>query len=506
MAGAENELKGPDLAAGIPLGDIPDGGSLLGHAGGEPVLLARQGDELFAVGATCTHYSGPLAEGLIVGDEVRCPWHHACFSLRTGEALRAPALNPIPCYDLVRDGAQVKVGARKAPAAPPVAASGPDKVVIVGGGAAGEACAEMLRRHGHRGSITILSDDKAPPVDRPNLSKDYLAGTAPEEWIPLRPPEFFAEHEIDVVLGVAVERIDAKSRRVHGGGRDWPYDALLLATGAEPIRLAVPGADGPGVHLLRTLEDSRALIAAAREAKRAVVIGGSFIALEVSAALRARGVAVDVVAPEALPLERVLGRALGHFVKSLHEDKGVRFHLGRRPTAIDGGSVTLDDGTVLGADLVVMGVGVKPRIDLARTAGCQVDVHGGGVHVDDHMRTSVHGIFAAGDIAGWVDGRGERRRVEHWAVAQRQGQVAARAMLGQEARFDSAPFFWSVHYDVTIAYVGWADPVRSDIVVEGDFAARDAKVTYSRDGRVRAVATVFRDLDSLKAELELERG
>src|SRR5262249_29492564 len=308
MGGGETQLKGPDLADGIQVADVPDGGSLLGHAGGEAVLLARRGDEVFAVGATCTHYSGPLADGMIVGDTVRCPWHHACFSLRTGEALRAPALNPIACYAVERDGERVKVGAKREPPKPPKLDGGPKEVVIVGGGAAGHACAEMLRRQGYVGKLTLLGADESPPYDRPNLSKDYLAGNAPEEWIPLRPTEFYAENGIELELGVPVVRIDAAARQVHlGDGRRRGYAPLLLATGAPPTRLPIPGADLPHVHTLRTLADSRALIARAPHTVRAVVVGASFIGLEVAASLRARNIDVHVVAPEARPLERVLG-------------------------------------------------------------------------------------------------------------------------------------------------------------------------------------------------------
>src|SRR5215468_3167658 len=319
MGGGQNELKGPDLAAGVPSKDVPDGGSLLGHAGGEAVIVVRKGAEVFAVGATCTHYSGPLADGLVVGDQVRCPWHHACFSLRTGEPLRAPALNPIACYHVADLDGVVKVGSKKETPASEPRSGGPERIVIVGGGAAGHACAEMLRRDGYRGELAVLSDDDSPPYDRPNLSKDYLAGTAPEEWIPLRPPEFYVEQGIDLVLGVAVERIDAHARKVHAPRGEWGYDALLLATGAAPIRLPIPGGDGPSVFLLRTLNDSRAIISRAGTAKRAVVIGASFIGLEAAASLRARNLEVDVVAPEAIPLERIMGRAIGQFVRGVHE-------------------------------------------------------------------------------------------------------------------------------------------------------------------------------------------
>src|SRR5215472_16281083 len=236
----------PDLRNGIPVASIPDGRNLLGMAGDEEVLLIRRGSQFFAVGAHCTHYHGPLAEGLIVGDEVRCPWHHACFSLRTGEALRSPALSPVACWTVERRNEKVLVNGKRErdPLSPtyPVTldrSAAPRAVVIVGAGGAGSAAAEMLRRSGYDGRLTIIDEDNGSPYDRPNLSKDYLAGNAPEEWIPLRPDNFYAEHKIHVVRGRAT-RIDAKNRKLEINGREpLEYDALLLATGAEPIRLDV---------------------------------------------------------------------------------------------------------------------------------------------------------------------------------------------------------------------------------------------------------------------------
>jgi NADPH-dependent 2,4-dienoyl-CoA reductase/sulfur reductase-like enzyme/nitrite reductase/ring-hydroxylating ferredoxin subunit len=497
MGGSDKQLSGPDLTAGIRLNDLSDGGLLLGHAHGEAVVLARRANEVFAVGATCTHYSGPIAKGLIVGNEVRCPWHHSGFDLCTG-APAAPALNPLPCYRVERRGEQVFVGERlpppKAPEAP-----GPARVVIVGAGAAAEACAETLRREGHRGSITMIAADESP-VDRPNLSKDYLAGTAPEDWVPLRPPDFFTEQRIDLMTGVRATAIDSRNKTLAlSDGRKLAYDALVLATGATPNRLDLPGANR--ILYLRTLADSRAIIDRAKQVKRAIVLGGSFIGLETAASLRARNVEVRVVERGKRPLERVLGPQLGDFVRALHEEHGVIFHLGRTPRSIDDDGVTLDDGARLAGELIVAGVGVHPNVELAQSAGLRVDR---GVVVDEYLQTSAQGVFAAGDIARWPDPRSGSIRVEHWVVAERQGQAAARNLLGQKRPFRDVPFFWSQHYDVPINYVGHCDRW-DDIEVHGSIAGKSCVVAYRVAGRVRAAASVYRDRESLAIEAALER-
>jgi 3-phenylpropionate/trans-cinnamate dioxygenase ferredoxin reductase subunit len=505
MSETPSKPSGPDLAQGVPLADLAEGAMVSGHVGDESVLLVRQGGELFAVAAHCTHYSGPLADGLVVGDTIRCPWHHACFSLRTGQPLRPPALNDLKRWRVEERDGKAFVGEALPEARPPTLATAglPDSVVIVGGGAAGNAAAETLRREGYQGPITLFSADSALPCDRPNLSKDYLAGTAQPEWIPLRSEDFYAEQRIDVRLDARVVRLDpARKTLILADGGQVGYGALVLATGAEPVRLSVPGADLPHVRVLRTVADSDALIARAGSARRCVVVGASFIGLETAASLRHRGLDVQVVAPEARPMERVLGPALGDMVKALHEAHGVVFHLGATVAEITPDRVRLSTGEELEADLVVVGIGVRPQLTLAQEAGLAVDR---GVTVDAFLQTSAAGVYAAGDIARWPDPiTGDRIRVEHWALAERHGMFAARNILGGRQPFTEAPFFWSQHYDVVINYVGHAEQW-DRLEVDGDPAAHDCAVTYWRGGRKLAVATVGRDLDSLRAEVALEQ-
>jgi NADPH-dependent 2,4-dienoyl-CoA reductase/sulfur reductase-like enzyme/nitrite reductase/ring-hydroxylating ferredoxin subunit len=503
MGGAQAELSGPDLAAGMPVADLVEGQPLLGHAHGEAVLLVRLGDTIHATGATCTHYGAPLVDGLVVGETLRCPWHHACFSLRTGEALGAPALNAIACYETVREDSLIRVGKPVEPPARVLTTAAPSSIVVVGAGAAGAAAVEFLRREGYRGPLALVGAEAPGPVDRPNLSKDYLAGNAPEEWIPLRDAAFYRDLDVDFIPGDEARALDLTGRKVTlASGKSLPFGALLLATGAEPVRLPIEGADRPEVHTLRTLADSRAIIARATGARRAVVIGASFIGLEVAAALRTRGLEVDVVAPEEIPLARILGDELGRFIRGVHEAKGTRLHLGRKPTAIVDGAVRLDDGRSLDADLVVMGVGVRPRLALAEAAGLRVDR---GVVVDERLRAA-DGVYAAGDVARYPDARsGELVRIEHWVHAERMGQAAARAMLGLGGPFRDVPFFWSAHHDVTLAYVGHAESW-DELEIRGDLEARDAAVIYRKGGRIRAVVTIGRDKVGLAAEAAMERG
>jgi len=497
-----------DLKDGFPIAELAEGGIISGRIDGEEAILVRRGKDFFAVGAACTHYHGPLAKGLIVGNTIRCPLHHACFSLRTGEALHAPALDPIACWRVevmrnkifVREKLGPPKGTLESAVAPP--AEFPTAVVIAGGGAAALAAADMLRRSGYCGPVTMVSADDVAPYDRPNLSKDFLAGTAPEEWMPLRSAQYYIDRKIDLVLNQRVTAIDAARSIVRlSDGRQLAYGALLLATGADPIHLDIPLTAAARIFYLRSFADSRAILAAAESAKAAVIVGAGFIGLEVAASLRARGIDVHVVGLEQVPLERVMGRDVGAFLRGLHESHGVTFHLGQSVSRVDGKHVTLTDGTSVQADFVVLGVGVRPAIAFAQQAGLAIDR---GISVNEYLETSAPGVFAAGDIARWPDPHsGDRIRVEHWVVAQRQGQAAARNMLGLRAPFAVVPFFWSQHYDVVINYVGHAEKYDA-ATIEGALQSHDCAVTYRRGARTLAVATIARDLRSLQAECAME--
>jgi NADPH-dependent 2,4-dienoyl-CoA reductase/sulfur reductase-like enzyme/nitrite reductase/ring-hydroxylating ferredoxin subunit len=494
---------GPDFAEGAPSGDLPEGGMLQGRFGEEAVLVARVDGVLHAIGGECTHYHAPLGTGLLKDGTVRCPWHHACFSLKTGEALGAPAFDPLPCYKVVEaDGKIVVEGKAEAePGQPPVSAA--KTVLIIGGGAAGFAAAEMLRRKGYAGDVTMLSADEDAPYDRPNCSKDFLTGEAPDEWMPLKGNDFYKAKGIGLHLNTEVESLDTHSRTVTTkSGETFSYDVLILATGGEPQRPKLPGFDGENVFLLRSLKDARALASAAGGAKTAAIIGSSFIGLEAAAALKTRGLDVHVVAPEAIPFEKTLGAEVGRWVKGLHEEKGVVFHLGAKAQGYANGVLSLETGPSINADIVVVGVGVKPRVEVAEASGLKVD---NGVVVDDRLRAA-EGVYAVGDIARYPDPlSGALIRVEHWVHAQRQGQHVARLILGEDKPFTDPPFFWSAHFDSAFRYDGHAkafDPPE----VEGSLAGSDAAVRYRKDGALLAILTVKRDLENLAVEAAFQDG
>ena len=382
------------------------------------------------------------------GDTVRCPLHHACFSLRTGQPLRAPALSPIARFEVERRGDRFFVlGQQRSPTLPGAPLTAVSSIVILGRGAAGQAAAEMLRREGYGGAITILSADDAAPCDRRTSRRITSQARRPRSGSRSARRHSSRRRRSTSCLGA----------RATQHRRRWKACPRRRGKGV-PIRRAPPrdgGGSGQADHsrgrsparpFAPHIADSRAIVASLGNAKRAVVLGASFIGFEVAASLRARNVEVHVVAPEARPLERVLGPELGDWIRALHEEHGVVFHLGQTAKSIDARSVLLTSRESLAADLVVAGIGVRPAVALAQAAGLATDR---GVLVSEYLETSTPGVFAAGDIARWPDPHsGEAIRVEHWVVAERQGQIAARNMIGRKEPCALVPFFWSQHYDV----------------------------------------------------------
>lgn len=481
---------------------------------GKPIVLAKVQGQYYAFGGKCTHYGAPLNEGVLKGYTVICPWHHACFDIRDGERREPPAYNDLPHYPIeVKNGEIIVTFPHTNKTQPEGKATTSQTFVIIGGGAAGESAAEELRRQGFAGKIIVLSAVPDTPVDRPNLSKDYLDGHAKPEWMPLRGADWYAARDIDLRLNTRVSKIDADAHTVQiQGGETLKYDKLLLATGAEPRTLKnVAGNELKGIYTLRTLADADQIIQAAEKGKRAVVIGASFIGLEVAAALaKGRGVSVTVVAPEDVPFGRILGDEIGKVFHNEHASNGVTMRLSSEPTKFVGkdghvAAVELKGGEFIEADFVVVGVGVIPATEFLGDSGLKLNEKDKSVLVDAHLQTSHPDIYAAGDIARWSEGSGSTR-IEHWRVAQQQGIVAARNMLDTgESVAGHIPFFWTTQWDLTLNYVGHATEW-DEIIYRGKPADKKFIAFYVKGGKLLAGVTCGHDQDSDAIELILRDG
>lgn len=496
-----------DLTGGIDASELAEGAIVAGAFDGKDIVVVRHRGRVCALSGTCTHLKAPLADGIVVDGTIRCPWHHARFDVTTGEALGAPAFAPLDRFEVVEVDGSIRIDGPAPTAETASDRAAPDlgRVVIVGGGGAGHACAEMLARNGAGGCVTLIEQEDEAPYDRTFCSKQYLAGKAERDDTALP-----ALPGVTLRRGERVSAIDRAAKTLSLGDETMlGYDTLILATGAKAVMPDFYGADRADVHVVRTLGDADRLIAAAEQAEQAIVVGSSYVGLEVAASLVARGVQVSVVSDTALPLEHTAGPEVGAMVRDLHQSKGVTFHAERRVARWDGTAAMLDDGTRLAGDLIVAGIGAEPRLDLARAAGLALADRdaGGGVAVDGTLRTSDPAIYAIGDIASVPDPRlGHPIRVEHWVVAQRMGQWLARHLL-EQARSDYAdvPFFWSGHYDLSLRYVGHVAST-DDRVIDGDVEAQDVAVHFREDGREQALLTAGLDRLSLEQEAAWEQG
>ena len=487
-----------------------------------PILLTRLDGRCFAVGAACPHAGAPLETGVLRGGQVICPWHKAVFDVRTGALCDPPAVDALPRYEVEESGGVIRIGAelpQPATSGSPIRPDDGAGMLIIGSGGAAMLAAQSLREEGFAGAIRMVSPETILPYDRTVLSKYILSGQQAGEKTPLHDEAFFQQAGIERIAG-RVSELDVEGRQARlEDGRALPYQACLVATGAEPRRLPIPGADLPGVHLLRRPEDAAAIVGTAQSARHAVVAGGGFIAMEAAAALRERGLEVTVVCPEVEPLMRPLGQEVGRVFRTLHEEHGVSFILDAKLQACGGETkvahVTLDDGRRLETELVVIGAGVTPATNFVPAAYRREDK---GIVVDSQLR--MHGeVFAAGDVAAFpLYGEGELVRVEHWRVAQQQGRVAAANMLGCGRAYVAAPVFWTIQYMERLDLVGHAAGW-DDIVLQGNVASRNFLAFYLKAGQVIALAGWGRDrqmaaavslmrklpawsLDALSAELD----
>ena len=485
-------------AKAAKVSDLQNGEMKQAQVGDTDVLLAKVDGQFYALYAKCTHYGAPLADGILHGRRLVCPWHHACFDVKTGRHLEACGIDGLPTYDLRIEGEDVIVR---------VPDDSPDRVtnmmarpepansksyVIIGGGAAGAYAAEGMREAGFTGRITLISAEAEVPYDRPNCSKEFLQDEAPEEWMPLRPESFYKEHDIILLKGHKVTRVGPGKKQIHfEKGNPLAYDKLLIATGSVPRLLPIPGADSKHVRTLRTLRDSRELRELGKKADKAVIIGSSFIGLESAMSLQHLGCEVTVVAPEKLPFAHIWGDAVGQRILKWHETEGVQFRLGRTVKHIynqsEVSSVELDDESRLEANLVLVCIGVQPATSFLEGLTREKD---GGIRVDEYLHAG-QDIYAAGDITHYPE-KGKHVRIEHWKVACQQGRVAGMNMVGAHLKYHAVPFFWSAQQDKVLGYAGHVKDY-DETIVEGDLDGPSFLVHYIKDGAIRATLSLFRD-------------
>ncbi|MEP0546186.1 MAG: FAD-dependent oxidoreductase [Rhodothermales bacterium] len=492
--------------------DLADGEMMTVTVGDTDVLLSCVDGTFYACGAHCTHYGAPLADGVLHGTTVTCPWHHAQFDVTDGALRDFPALDALRRYRARVEGEDVFVfvpddaeetpkGAsyRESGGRPPDMAdrdvdAQPQTFVIVGGGAAGEVAAETLREAGFAGRVVVVTQEDAAPYDRTALSKGYLGGKSGDDALPLRDADFYERHGIELLRGHTVTKLDADAKTIHfEDAEPLKYDRVLVATGGTPRRLDVPGGDLDGVVTLRLWSDAERVVGQAEGAERVVVVGSSFIGMEAAANLTGRGLDVTVVSRDAVPFEAVLGDEVGGFFQRLHEANGVTFRLGTDVEHIERGdnglTVTLTDGDPVHADFVLVGIGVTPVTDFVHGVTKE---DGGGLVVDAHLAAG-DDVFAAGDIAHFPDPRtGERVRIEHWRLAQQHGRVAAQNMAGQSTRYDGVPFFWSGQFGASLRYVGHAEGW-DEVFIDGSIDEKRFIAYYLRGDDVLAAAGVGRD-------------
>ena len=479
-----------------------------------PILLVRMYDKCHALAAHCTHYGAPLAEGALVDGRIICPWHHACFNAATGDMLEPPALDSLPSFPVTVEGDDIYIALPEQPVdrrTPEMTKHDSKRnegvFVILGGGAAGYMAAQTLREDGFAGRIVMITRENRLPYDRPNLSKDYLAGNAEPEWMPLRSDDFFETHGIEIMREREVAKIYAAAKQIEfSDGETLSFDKLLVATGGVPRKLNLPNADLKNIFLLRSFDNADEIIAATDGAKRAVVIGASFIGMETAASLKQRGIAVTVVAPDKVPFEKILGAEIGELFRKIHEKNGIEFRLGANVKGFEGTdavtAVVLDNGEKIDADLVIVGIGVTPATAFLEGFELHKD---GGVIADKHLKIA-DDVYAAGDIVHFPDAcTGESTRIEHWRTALQQGRTAAHNMAGKPKEFDAVPFFWTTQFDATLNYVGHAAGW-DEIIFQGDVNSRDFLAFYIKDNRVSAVAGMNRDTELAYLQERLRSG
>jgi NADPH-dependent 2,4-dienoyl-CoA reductase/sulfur reductase-like enzyme/nitrite reductase/ring-hydroxylating ferredoxin subunit len=465
------------------------------------VLLCRINDEYSAVGAFCTHYGAPLEEGVLKGETIMCPLHHACFNAKNGNLLEPPAMDALPVFELKIEGDKISVnvpdeipGSRKPDMVKKDTKADSRVFVLLGAGASAYFAAQSMRENGFRGNIIMVTSENRSPYDRPNLSKDYLAGSAEEEWMPLRPDDFFNEYGIEIKQSAVIMGVDFQRKQVSlESNEHLKYDKLLIATGGIPNKLNIKGADLKNIFYLRSFDDADQIIASLKDSKNAVVIGASFIAMETAGSLVERKINVTVIAPEEIPFERNFGKEIGMLFRKEHEKNGVVFKLKSKIKEFKGTgkveSVVLESGEEIKTDLVVIGIGVKPATGFLDSAELLDDK---SLKTDSYLRVR-DDVYASGDIASFPDFRtGNHIRIEHWRLAQQLGRTAGANMSGKEIKFSGVPFFWTQQAGMTLRYVGFVKDW-DEILIDGSIAGKKFIAYFIKNNTVMAAAAMNRD-------------
>jgi len=482
---------------------------------GRTILLIRIGDDYRAFGGSCPHYGAPLTDGAHSGERIVCPWHHATFDIKSGDKLEPPAFDHLPTYSVSKKGDDVVVeipesasGTR--PSARTTKNSGADgrTFVIVGAGAAGYAAADALRQNKYQGRIVMITREKDPPYDRPNLSKGFLSGEYGDDSMPLRSKSFYDEADIELLLDTTVTKVDVKRKRVTTKtGATMSYDAVLLATGGKPRIPDIPGVKLKNIFTLRSYADARNIIAAANNANRAAVIGAGFIGTETAYALSRHNIKVSLIAPEQVPFERVLGREIGEIFQTAHTEYGAQVLMGQTVARFEGKEnvkkIILESGDAIDVDLVVVGIGIAPATDYVEGLPLNDD---GSITVDKYMRAAPD-VYAAGDIARFPYRQtGDSIRIEHWRTALQHGHVAGCNMAGISTEYDSVPFFWTMQAGLGLQYVGHAQ-TWDEIIIDGEIAEKNFLAYYVAKGKVHAVAAMGRDREmaAIQEVMRLDR-
>ncbi|XP_021366051.1 apoptosis-inducing factor 3-like isoform X1 [Mizuhopecten yessoensis] len=509
----DNAMSDSDVIEAVvcETGDLQDGVMKEVALGDGKILLVKEGDDIHALGAQCTHYGAPLAKGAYCKGRVRCPWHGACFNVRTGDIEDYPGLDSIHTFDVSVAEGKVKVKGSKAALKTfrrqrnmcKAKEDSTDSVLIIGGGPASVVCAQTLRQEGFTGQVSIATKEEHLPYDRVKLSKAMDVKPAA---IALRDEDFYKNADINILTQKEAEAVDTEKKSVQfKDGSTQTYGSLVLATGGSPRVLPIPGIDLGNVRMLRTPADAN-FIAENAVGKNVVIIGSSFIGMEVAAYLADKAASVSVVDIIKTPFQLVLGDKVGALLKQMHEEHGVKFYLERGIKEFSGedGHVTeavLSDDTRLPADLCVLGVGVVPTTDFLKSSG--LTMNRGFIPVNEYMETSHPGVYAAGDIVEFplfTEGN-KSVNVQHWQMAHAHGRTAALSIVGKKTEISSVPYFWTVMYSKSVRYTGYGVGY-DDIVFHGDVEALKFVAFYTRDDDVVAVASLnFDPLVSQAAEL-----